>query len=298
MLAESIDKERLVYNPLGDEHSKLEVISFTHLLDGSKYTIDQMPLLAARISTLREGKTGESAENDQYLLSETLAQKKHHTPFEHTSITFRVVAPIMVFREWHRHRVPFSYNEASGRYMRAKDVNSKIFRFYFPRILRLQSSKNKQGSSDNVLDLEKYIKYKEWHDTVTNEIKKFYLAMANDGVATELCRLDMPVSTYSEMYASANIRGWYNFYELRAAESAQWEIRQYALAIGKILEYLFPDTWRALSKWKNCGLSDEEIDALMEDLGNKISNDNIIQGGADAVRENLYHKLEELRRRP
>lgn len=35
----------------------------------------------------------------------------HATPFEMAGLTFEVKAPIMVFREWHRHRVPFGYNE-------------------------------------------------------------------------------------------------------------------------------------------------------------------------------------------
>ena len=41
---------------------------------------------------------------------------KHATPFEMAGATFDVAGPIMVFREWHRHRVPFGYNEMSARY--------------------------------------------------------------------------------------------------------------------------------------------------------------------------------------
>jgi thymidylate synthase (FAD) len=43
-------------------------------------------------------------------------KNRHGTPFEHNAFTFFVKAPIAVFREWHRHRIGFSYNEESGRY--------------------------------------------------------------------------------------------------------------------------------------------------------------------------------------
>ena len=47
---------------------------------------------------------------DEKLLA-FLWKNKHATPFEMAGMTIEVQAPIFVFREWHRHRVPFSYNE-------------------------------------------------------------------------------------------------------------------------------------------------------------------------------------------
>ena len=52
---------------------------------------------------------------DEKLLA-YLMQNRHETPFEMAGMVVEVQAPIMVFREWHRHRVPWSYNEASARY--------------------------------------------------------------------------------------------------------------------------------------------------------------------------------------
>jgi thymidylate synthase (FAD) len=45
-----------------------------------------------------------------------LMKQRHGSPFEHSAMTFFVHAPICVFREWHRHRIGFSYNEESARY--------------------------------------------------------------------------------------------------------------------------------------------------------------------------------------
>ena len=51
---------------------------------------------------------------------------RHGTPFEHASLTFFVHAPIFVWREFHRHRIGWSYNEESGRYKTLDPV------FYIP----------------------------------------------------------------------------------------------------------------------------------------------------------------------
>lgn len=45
-----------------------------------------------------------------------LMRERHGSPFEHNALTFKVRAPIFVWREHHRHR-HMSYNEQSGRYM-------------------------------------------------------------------------------------------------------------------------------------------------------------------------------------
>jgi thymidylate synthase (FAD) len=54
----------------------------------------------------------------------------------------------------------------------------------------------------------------------------------------------MPVGHYSRMRASANLRNWLAFLTLRMAPNAQWEIRQYAEAVGLCIQHAFPETWR------------------------------------------------------
>jgi len=61
-----------------------------------------------------------------------LARERHGSPFEHTSMTFFISAPIFVFREFMRHRIA-SYNEESGRYRELKPV------FYIPSKERSKS---------------------------------------------------------------------------------------------------------------------------------------------------------------
>lgn len=178
-----------------------------------------------------------NAPGDEKLLR-FLYEHKHATPFEMAGMTIEVQAPIMVFREWHRHRTQ-SYNEMSARYTQLPDV------FYVPEPERVtaQSKTNKQGSGAEPLDptiveifrgdliLTQRMAYERYEDA----LKK--------GVPRELARLHLPVSIYSRMRASANLRNWLSFLSLRMDAGAQWEIRQFANAVGTLIAAKYPRTW-------------------------------------------------------
>ena len=79
---------------------------------------------AARVSTQGEKSVeavGQDPASARGLIG-YLMKNRHGTPFEHNSMTFLVSAPIFVFREFHRHRVGWRYNEESGRYRELSPV--------------------------------------------------------------------------------------------------------------------------------------------------------------------------------
>jgi thymidylate synthase (FAD) len=178
-----------------------------------------------------------------------LYEHKHHTPFEMAGLIVIVQAPIMVFREWHRHRTQ-SFNEMSGRYVPLPDLN------YIPSVERLMigaDGKNKQAGTikgAEVLD--------EWHAKdfqrglaeMYASQEKLYQAALKMGVPKELARVHLPVGRYSRMMASANLRNWLAFLTLRMDEAAQWEIRQFANAVGGYIEQCFPRTWELFVEGK------------------------------------------------
>lgn len=181
-------------------------------------------------------------ERDAKLLAH-LYSNNHSTPFEFAGMVIEVQAPIFVFREWHRHRTQ-SYNEMSARYAPLPDAQ------YTPTIDRLMQvnapAGDKQASNVGGVQLttENAMKWFEMLDhayAVTAEAYQFGLAI---GVAKELARLPMPVAQYSRMRASANLRNWLAFVMLRSDPKAQWEIRQFANAVGELIESTFPQTWR------------------------------------------------------
>lgn len=177
---------------------------------------------------------------DEKLLAYLWAHK-HATPFEMAGLVIEVQAPIMVFREWHRHRTQ-SYNEMSARYVPLPDVN------YIPSIERLliNSKTNKQAgtvASAAELTAEKADNFRQCLTHVYALAESVYQGALADGVPKELARVHLPVGRYSRMRASANLRNWLAFLTLRMDAAAQWEIRQYANAVGELIALHFPRTW-------------------------------------------------------
>jgi len=76
-----------------------------------------------------------------------------------------------------------------------------------------------------------------------DEQEAFYQWALHIGVPKELARIDLPVGRYSRMRASTNLRNWLAFLTLRSAPAAQWEIRQFADAVGTSIAKLYPRTW-------------------------------------------------------
>lgn len=199
---------------------------------------DERVIEAARMST---GKGFEGWEKDEKLLA-YLYNNKHSTPFEMAGMVIEVKAPIFVFREWHRHRTQ-SYNEMSARYIPLPDEN------YMPSLGRLMAganttTTNKQAQGNGVrLTNDAAEEWAKQLDAVYAQAQTVYEAGISLGVPKELARLPVPVARYSRMRASANLRNWLSFLTLRKAPAAQWEIRQYADAVGEFIAERFPHTW-------------------------------------------------------
>jgi thymidylate synthase (FAD) len=173
-----------------------------------------------------------------------LYSHKHLTPFEGSGLKFEIKAPIMVFREWHRHRTQ-SYNEMSARYVPLPNEN------YVPSIDRIclgvsnASGTNKQANSSVLVDIFTENDAMSVQKGIQENYKlaeEGYQTMLNMGVPKELARLVIPVGRYSKMRATANLRNWLAFLTLRDDPAAQWEIRQYAKAVSIIIADKFPRT--------------------------------------------------------
>lgn len=178
-------------------------------------------------------------ETDAKLLK-YLYDHKHATPFEFAGMIIEVQAPIFVFREWHRHRTQ-SYNEMSARYAPLPDL------YYVPSKERLLQNKdaNKQaGTTGKIADDFEAAWFLGGLKDVYQRAEHTYQQALSVGIPKELARLVMPVGHYSKMRASANLRNWLAFLTLRMDPAAQWEIRQFANAVGQCIANTFPQTWK------------------------------------------------------
>ena len=188
---------------------------------------------AARVSFARRKE--EMDESDEGLIR-FLMRDRHGTPFEHNSFRFHIRTPLFVAREWFRHRIG-SFNEFSMRYARATDE------FYIPEPEDVRSQVGKPGaySFEPVSD--------ELAETAREELRAVYEAayaayerLVEAGVARELARAAIPVGAYTEFYWTVNARALTNFVSLRAADTAQREIRRYADACELFLAEKMPVT--------------------------------------------------------
>ena len=184
-------------------------------------------------------KIDEMQDKDRKLIS-YLAREDHGTPFEHNFLKFEIKAPIFVFREWHRHRVGWSYNEQSMRYLEG-GVDVPI-EFYLPGKFRRQSKSNRQASAESFSNCNLTADMLMAYGAATSVYRK----MIEAGVAREIARVVLPVGMYSCMIASCNLRSLLHFLKLRLGSNAQWEIRQYAKALLKLAQPVFPDS---ISNW-------------------------------------------------
>ena len=178
-----------------------------------------------------------------------LARERHGSPFEHTSMTFFVSAPIFVFREFMRHRIA-SYNEESGRYRELRPV------FYIPNKDRKLVQVGKTGAYTFVDGTPEQL------DITVNAIKETctlayenYQKILASGVAREVARAVLPVTLYSSMYVTMNARALMNFLSLRTSSPdshfpsyPQREIEMVAEKMEKHFAELMPMTYAAFQK--------------------------------------------------
>ncbi len=191
---------------------------------------------AARVSFARRKEAMD--ESDEGLIR-FLMRDRHGTPFEHNAFRFHIRAPIFVAREWMRHRVG-SFNEFSMRYAKATDD------FYVPEAEDVRSQVGKPGAySFEPVSPELAETTREELRAVYDAAYETYQRLVDMGVARELARSVMPVGAYTEFYWTVNARSLMNFVSLRAAETAQREIRRYADACERFLAEQMPVTHAA-----------------------------------------------------
>lgn len=176
-----------------------------------------------------------------------LMENRHGTPFEHNAMKFYVEAPICVFREWHRHRIAWSYNEMSGRYKELEPM------FYIPDRDRALVQEGKPGHYIFVPGTE--YQYEELVLDLTESYQfvydKYQKQLAN-GIAKEVARLVLPVGIYSAMYATTNARALMAFLSLRTKDEdstfpsyPQREIEMAAEKMEAVFSQLFPLTYKS-----------------------------------------------------
>ena len=221
--------------------SKMDVELVDHM--GS----DKSVIRAAKVSTLND----QNETTDEYRFIKFLMHGRHMSPFEHCVATFRIDAPIFVWREFMRHRT-FSFNEQSGRYTEMRP------KFYTPGDLRPLVQTGKAGEYTFIEGSygQKGITHIYLSD-ISSIAWHHYQGLLERGVAKEVARMVLPVNVYSTAYVTGKLRNWLQFLSLRTHQAnalfpsyPQREIEMVADQIEDQLWELYPNTMTA---WNNEG---------------------------------------------
>lgn len=206
---------------------------------------DSAIVQAARVSTSYLERDGVSApsktpEQDAKLIH-YLMRNRHTSPFEMVVFKFHVSLPIVVARQWIRHRMA-SYNEFSGRYSKFPDV------FYYPPIeqVQAQGTVNRQGSDGQVLPADALWFLETLEEWCQAGYEHYEYALSR-GISRERARFFIANTVYTQWYWKVDLKNLLDFLRLRSDEHAQWEIRQYAIAV---LELITPIVPVAIAAWE------------------------------------------------
>ena len=170
-----------------------------------------------------------------------LAKHHHWTPFAHTSITVRMTAPVPIRTQCFKHKVGFSENEESRRYI------SSSPKFFIPQQFRKHPEGSvKQGSGEDMHPTGN--KYWRRHFQSNNSmcLDSYEMAIAG-GMCPEQARFLLPQGMEVSWYWTGSLSAYARFFTQRTDPHAQQEIKILALEVGEILKPLYPVAWGALT---------------------------------------------------
>lgn len=185
-----------------------------------------------------------------------LRRHDHTTPFEMVEMKFHAKMPILVARQWVRHRTA-NINEYSGRY----SILDNEFYLPEPEVLAEQSTTNRQGRGEVVpeeyaegvrqLIIEDALRqYEHYQDLLNDDGTGKPVDPETPMLARELARMGLGVNFYTQWYWKINLHNFMHFSGLRMDSHAQYEIRVYADVMAQIVKDAFPIAWQAFEDYE------------------------------------------------
>ena len=200
---------------------------------------DASVVKAARVSFAADGLEFDGG-RDSGLIN-YLAKHHHWTPFAHTAITLRMTAPVPIRTQCFKHKVGFSENEESRRYISSNP------KFFIPRQFRKHPEGSvKQGSGEDMHPTgDKY--WRRHFQTVNTMCLESYEMALAGGMCPEQARFLLPQGMEVSWYWTGSLSAYARFFKQRTDPHAQQEIKILALEVGEILKPLYPVAWEALT---------------------------------------------------
>ena len=166
----------------------------------------------------------------------------HFSPFTHPQITLLETVPIFVARQTFKHQIGFTRNEVSRRYV------DDTPEFHMPGDdgWRARPVGGIKQGSGGVADASYMMNGRYEQHMIRCE--SLYEDMIGDGIAPEQARMVLPQSMLTTYWVTGSLYAWANAYIQRSDSHAQVEIQQLAAQWDTIIQPLFPESWKALTK--------------------------------------------------
>jgi thymidylate synthase (FAD) len=216
---------------------------FVRLID---YMGDEAAIVqAARVSY---GKGTKTPSDDAGLLR-YLLRHAHTTPFEMCEIKLHMKLPIFVARQWIRHRTA-NVNEYSARY----SILDREFHIPDAADVAKQSTTNRQGRADGTGDMRPEEVRDIMRKAADRAFDDYELLVSDDepgdfGLAREMAREVLPLSTYTQWYWKIDLHNLLHFLKLRTNPHAQKEIRVFADAVAEMVKVWVPNVFEAFDDY-------------------------------------------------
>ena len=217
------------------QHLNVPPANHVKVLDGQGWVglIDHLGSVATIVNAaiVSFGKLKTEIDSRDEALIRYLIANKHTSPLEHLVFTFSVHCPLFVRGQWHRHRT-WSYNEISRRYT---EIDLECFT---PVQLRRQSENNRQASFvDENFQAPELIDAIRKHN---EDSLALYNRLLDSGVCREQARGVLPQNMMVTFWGTVDLNNLLHFLDLRDSDHAQAEIREYAVAIKKLIKPIVP----------------------------------------------------------
>lgn len=220
---------------------KVSLIAYTPNPEKTVAAAAKMCYAAADVDTVMDGLTDEKVAD----FVDMLAEIGHESPIEHASFTFAIEGVSRaLLAQITRHRIA-SYSVQSQRY-----VAEKNFEYVLPPEIEKDDKAKEIFLESMQRAHEDYLKISE----ILSE--KYVAEFLNEGCdekeakrkaqkkAIEDARFVLPNACDTKMVATFNARSLQNFFKHRCCNRAQWEIRELATEMLRLVKEVAPNLFK------------------------------------------------------
>lgn len=220
---------------------KVELIAYTPDADKIVAAAAKLCYSKSDIDNLMDGLTPEKTENFLTMLSDL----GHESPVEHASFTFGIEGVSRaLLAQITRHRIA-SFSVQSQRY-----VSKLSFDYIVPPEIeaipeaKAEFIKAMEEDAEHYENLRRILTEKHKARLISEGKDEKTASRAAEKLANEDARFVLPNACDTKIIMTMNVRSLYNFFALRCCNRAQWEIRELATEMLRLVKEAAPNLFR------------------------------------------------------